>query len=269
MSELTDPIAEDTPVTTDQVEPAIDAPAVDSGTSEPTPEAALDAPFSLEDVDESYRSDVERYAKQLQGAYTRKTQSLADERAELKQLKTLQGELYSDDPEKRDAALSTLLDDLGYEIDGNEAPEGDYEEYVDPVDELKARIDRMETEKVTQQAEQQELDAVEAQVTFAEQSLTAYEQKTPLTETARLAIVTYAGSLPRQENGLPDMESAIALWESDRAEAVEGYLKTKRNAEPAPDLSGSTGTDQVNLSSRANRLQAAEAAAERAIAKHA
>lgn len=270
MSEIIEDANEAPVEVTEQADSLVDAPAVDSGTSEPSPEQALDAPFSLEDVDESYRSDVERYAKQLQGAYTRKTQALAEQRQEVESLAELRGELYSDDPEQRERALSRLLDDLGYEIGkDNEQTGEEYDEYVDPVDALTARLDAKEAEEANRQQEATEIQALQAQVGAAESALAAYEETNPLSETSRTAIVTFAGALPRLDDGLPDMASAIALWESDRAEAVEGYLKSKRDAEPAPDLSGSTGTNQVNLSDRAQRLQAAEAAAERAVARHA
>jgi chromosome segregation ATPase len=254
----------------DQVDAQPDAP--ETGTSEhATPEADLDAPFRLDDVDESYRSDVERYAKQLQGAYTRKTQELAEQRRELEDLQQLREKLYSEDTEQREQALQGLLDELGYELDkDDDTTDTLNDEYVDPVEELRQRLDAREQAEAQAAAEAKELAAVEAQVNAAQEALAAYEQDSgELSETAKTAIVTYAGSLPRTSDGLPDMESAIKLWESDRAEAVENYLNSKRNVEAAPDLNGSTGTEQVNLSDRATRLRMAEAAAERAAAQHA
>lgn len=256
--------------TADQVDAQPDAP--ETGTSDTTtPEQSLDAPFKLDDVDESYRSDVERYAKQLQGAYTRKTQELADQRRELEDLQQLREKLYSDDAEQREQALQGLLDELGYEIDqGNETTDETDTGYVDPVQELRQRLDEREQAEAQAAAEAQELAAVEAQVTAATEAIAAYEQTNgEISETAKTAIVTYAGALPRNDDGLPDMDSAIKLWEADRAEAVESYLNSKRNVEAAPDLNGSTGTEQVNLSDRATRLRMAEAAAERAAAQHA
>lgn len=262
---------EETPTPVEQETPALDAPAIDSGTSEPSPEQVLDAPFNLEDVDETYRSDVERYAKQLQGAYTRKTQTLADQKREVQALEELKGNLYSDDPERREEALGKLLGDLGYEFAGqdNEEVAVDDDIYVDPVDELRSRLDARDAADASAQADAQSAAEVQRQVAFAESALAKLEETETLSETAKTAIVTYAGSLPRTDDGLPNMEGAIKLWESDRAEAVEGYLRTKRDAEPAPDVSGQTGTTQINLSDRASRLKAAEAAAERAISSHA
>lgn len=276
--ERTHPLSEDiteaeapTPaLEADQVDAQPDAP--ETGTSEhATPEADLDAPFRLDDVDESYRSDVERYAKQLQGAYTRKTQELAEQRRELEDLQQLREKLYSEDTDQREQALQGLLDELGYELDkDDDTTDTLNDEYVDPVEELRQRLDAREQAEAQAAAEAKELAAVEAQVNAAQEALAAYEQDSgELSETAKTAIVTYAGSLPRTSDGLPDMESAIKLWESDRAEAVENYLNSKRNVEAAPDLNGSTGTEQVNLSDRATRLRMAEAAAERAAAQHA
>lgn len=256
--------------TADQVDAQPDAPET-TGTSDTTPEADLEAPFRLDDVDESYRADVERYAKQLQGAYTRKTQDLAEQRRELEELQQLREKLYSDDTEQREKALQGLLDELGYELDQDDATTDEPSDgYIDPVDELRQRLDAREEAEAAARAEAEQLAAVEAQVNAATAALTAYEQDNgELSETAKTAIVTYAGSLPRTNDGLPDMESAIKLWESDRAEAVETYLNSKRNVESAPDLNGSTGTEQVNLSDRATRMRMAEAAAERAAAQHA
>lgn len=255
----------------DQVDAQPDAPDT-SGTSETTTsETELDAPFRLDDVDESYRSDVERYAKQLQGAYTRKTQELADQRRELEGLQQLREKLYSEDTDQREQALQGLLDELGYELDkDDDTTDQPTDGYIDPVDELRQRLDAREQAEAEARAEAEQLAAIEAQVSAATAAITAYETDNgDLSETAKTAIVTYAGSLPRTDDGLPDMESAIKLWESDRAEAVENYLNSKRNVESAPDLNGSTGTEQVNLSDRATRLRMAEAAAERAAAHHA
>src|SRR5262245_17138397 len=101
-------------------DPAAAAAAIAGGTTQPpeapaTPPAttgtsdAFETPFNLNDVPEEVREYVDRYNKQLQGAYTRKTQELAEQRKALEPNNALLSRLQSDDETTRDAAVREAL----------------------------------------------------------------------------------------------------------------------------------------------------------------
>jgi hypothetical protein len=265
----------------DQLVDDAQAPAPSGGTSSEEPEGL--APFRLEDVPEEYREHVERYNKQTQGAFTRKTQELASQREQISDLIELRAALQSDDEARQDEAVASFLSSHGYEFEtpaGEQpaaTPSGEPEElgFVDEepasVRELRERLDARDRKE--QEAEQAEVQSeqLRAQVSHAEASITSLETRLErkLPDSSKSAIVAHAAALPRLEDGMPNMDAAIELWEADTAAAVQAYLQSK-DAPPAPDLSGSSGTPQQERpKTRAERLALADQVAERTYAAHA
>ena len=236
------------------------------GTSGSQEDQAFEAPFRLEDVDESYRADVERYVKQVQGAYTRKTQELAQQRDALKPYQTLQERLESDDEAIRDAAVEEVLKNAGWEntsTPAEEAAAAAADETTpaattsaDP--ELAARLEAIEQRD--QEREQQEylatftskvdtgLDAY-----YRELGLDKIEDQTQREAAQtreRQAVIAHLGTLQPLEGEMPDIEGAVSLRKADVA-AIEQATQAKyRASKDVPDTlaggtSGRSATDTL------------------------
>jgi hypothetical protein len=267
------------------------APAAVSadGTSGTQDEPTFLERFSLESIeDDNIREHVGRYVKQAQGDYTRKTQEVARIRSEAEQALGIINALR--DPETRLQALAQHFDlDLELVDDepaGQAGAQGADPGGLDPNDPVHAELLAMRQWREQREADeraQAEADqraSQEAQIlahvddaldTYAESLTSDGEETSPLAQATRQDIIALAAAAPRMANGLPDMESAIARYEAIRAGAVQEYLATLRkgNGEVVPDLTGSSGQAQFNLRDGAERLKAANAIAERALARHA
>lgn len=149
-----------------------DAPAPAEEQDQPTtPEApeTEDQPSGQEDsftesynpnaVSEEARPQLEAAYKQLQADYTRKTQEVAGTVQEAQELREFAEAMQ--DPATRDRILE---EQFGYQFE-DEAPE----EYLDPEDELRARLDQVEGSLTQQQQEYaQEQQSAQAMDEIAE-----------------------------------------------------------------------------------------------------
>jgi hypothetical protein len=269
-------------VTGDQ--PGTETAPVADGTSGTQDEPGVLESFRLEDIeDPDMRGHVERYVKQVQGDYTRKTQEVARARHEAQQAIALAEQLQN--PETRLQAL----DALGLEIvsDDDEitdgAPPADLEG-LDPSDPVHAELLAMRQWREQQEAtaQQREQAAAQAQqeaqvLAHVDDALDTYAEsigkaEDGLPDHTRRRIIAMAATAPRQPNGLPDMDVAVAEYEAIRAEAVQDHLAKLRGGDAptvTPDLSGSSGQPQFTLRDDKDRLAAMNAVAERALARHA
>lgn len=279
VSEEVQPIAEATPaapVSEDQ--PPVEGAPAESGTSG---EEILER-FKLEDVPEEYREDVGRYVKQAQGDYTRKTMELAEQRrtveAEAEQIKAIRetfDKLESEDT--RDEAVMELVQKYGYTF---EEAEAEAEEATDSGEVAEFRDPRVDQILAQQEADQQA--AADAQAAadgeafrerimdHVDDALDAYAETEGIQDgipaAQRRQIIAIAASLPRLEGDLPDMETAIAEFDAEKAAIIEGYLASKRGT--VPDVSGSTGAEKFDPRDSKQRLAAANRIAESALARH-
>lgn len=251
------------------------APA-ESGTSDPTPaEPAFETPFNINEVDEAYREHVERYNRQLQGAYTRKTQELAQQRSSLADTIALHEALANDDT--RDEAIRNLLSQHGWEVgdddpDPDPAPAHAADPAGDPAppsadDDVRARLAAIEADRQAEReaAEQRARDEYASAVADAvNEGIEAYrtaEKLEKVSEETRTAIVAIARSLQPLDGGMPDMESAIAIHQANLAADRQRYIASKDV--PTPELSGVAGKAAFNPRNDAERLAKANAVAAR------
>lgn len=110
-------------------------------------------------VPEEARPQLEAAYKQLQADYTRKTQEVAGTAQEAQELREFAEAMQ--DPATRDAILEQQF---GYQFD-----DGEPEEFLDPEDELRARLDQVEGSLTQQQQEYfQEQQTAEAMDQIAE-----------------------------------------------------------------------------------------------------
>lgn len=211
--------------------------APDTGTSQQD-----DAPFNINDIaDENVRAEVERYNRQIQADYTRKTQSLADERRYVEQTRQ-EAEAWralQSDPAMQAQVLQQLAEQQGYAL-----PDPEEEDvYADPTEQLAARLDAIEQ----QMANQTQAATQDAQVQhIAGRAETDIAQLGQFTEAEVAAIVNTAASMPARDDGYLDVEGANQALEAAFTARQERYKQTKR-AQAAP-RAGVAGQKQVDLS---------------------
>lgn len=267
------------PATTEQA-PAEGAPA-ESGTS--GQDEILER-FKLEDVPEEYREHVERYVKQAQGDYTRKTTALAEQRRSVEAEAAKVAEYREtfeqlENEETRDEAITKLVEKYGYtfeeaeaeaEAATEEAGTGEVAELRDPrVDELLAQQEADRQAQAEQQAAEEAEAHRERIMDHVDDALDTYAESEGLEDVPaaqRRQIIAIAAALPRLDGDLPDMETAIAEFEAEKAAIIEGYLASKRGT--VPDVSGSTGAETFDPRDTKQRLAAANRIAEAALARH-
>jgi hypothetical protein len=256
--------------------------APDTGTSaagQPDPstpaaaDQAFDAPFNLADVPEGVREHVERYNKQLQGAFSQKTAGLAEKLREIEGV-TPQIELLrraqGEDPNDRIAALNELLDPFGIEIPDDEDETlldagAEPTSTLDP--ELKQTLDYLLEREKAREAQ----DATNGQEAFRQSVATTvetalgefateagFESADKLPDHVRAGILDRAIALPKLPNGLPDMAAAVTAYNAHEAAIVSAYVQKKGLTPPTPDLSGEAGRAQIDLSDPKQRLARAE-----------
>ncbi len=222
------------------------------------PAEELGAGFKLADVDEAYRPDVERYVKQAQGAFTRKTQELASQRAEAREALEFQARLA--DEGTREEALRELLNryDLELEFEEPAAPEPDpaVNGGAETQSELEQRVAAFE-----QREHQREVDGYARAVqTRLAADLGQWAEARGLAEAPEHVVnqvLSNLQSIAPLDDGMPDTQAALELYEAEEARIIDHYLKSKRQA-PRMDTSGtSQTTSHVDLSDRAARLKKA------------
>lgn len=221
------------PTEEDQPEAAV-TEAPETGTSQ---EAAFEAPFNINDIeDDTVRGEVERYVKQTQGAFTKKTQGLASQRAEYEQAKA-DAEVWralQADPALRQQLLNTLAAEAGYQL-----PEDD----TDPVDQLSARQDALEAQLAARAQQDQQQERIAQIGAQADQELGALGD---LTDEERELIIGQAASMPARADGFLDIESAHNAVQAAIGAAQKRYRASKKA--PHVSRSGVAGQKKVDLS---------------------
>jgi hypothetical protein len=249
-----------------QGEPAATEPGTTpapSSTTTPPPSGTSDAPqfeapFNINDVPAEYREHVERYTKQVHGAFTRKTMELAQQRQAAEQAVAFYDRFHADDEAARDAAVTEYLKangwDLGEEEETSPAETTDAPPAHDP--ELLARIERAEQ----QLQARDEADQRAAHEAYLEDfqgryesgvdqwaKANGYESGDKLPDYLKTQIAGYVRGVPAVnaqgqpvtgefEARYPNMDAALALLDADRA----AYLASKDV--PTPNTKAVTAT---------------------------
>lgn len=217
----------DAPLETED-QPTIDE-APDTGTSH-----EFEAPFDINSIeDEAVRGELDRRLKEMQGAFTKKTQSLAEERKQFQQAQQYIESLQTD-PATRKQLLAELAADQGYELPDDEE--------ADPYDRIQARLDAAEAREQARDKREQEtvfVQTLEAQVEkdFAELG--------DLTEKQQKLIVDAAVSRGLTDEGFLDVKGVY----QDFLEAAQAPNKAYRKSKQAPHVAraGVAGQAKVDL----------------------
>lgn len=255
--ETQDKPEQDTPDTGEQ---DTEAPSEETsaGTAEPSEDTFTT--FRLEDVPEEQREYVEKAYKQLQGDYTRKTQSLAEERRQAEQAQALVTALQSED--HRQAALNyiaelsggeqELLKALGYETDDPTAVEEAIEDLeltpeqkqLKELQDFRARMEAKEEQDrlAREQAEQEaQLDRIDGYVTSQIQALT--EEHGEISPEEEQLIVGHAlANLPPDQDGMPQIRQAFDAFAKATQARDQRWAKSKETTHVA---SGGKAATQV------------------------
>jgi hypothetical protein len=246
-----------------------DAPAPAEEQDQPTtPEApeAEDQPSGNEDsftesynpntVPEEARPQLEAAYKQLQADYTRKTQEVAGTAQEATELREFAEAMQ--DPATRDAILEQQF---GYQFED----EGAGEEYLDPEEELAARVEQLEGH-LTQQQQAQLVDQQENEITeYVAEEIEGLEKsqgKDFEFSPEELAFIsTYAHTHPAQ-NGAPDVRGANDALNKILDQRKQGWIDSKKSGRRISQ--GTAATKTVEPQDRGERMEMALEAMEEA-----
>ena len=208
-------------------------------------------------VPEEARPALEAAYKQLQADYTRKRQEESGTVQEAQELREFAEAMQ--DPATRDRILEQ---EFGYQFEDN----GEWEdEYVDPEEELKARIDQLEGHLTQQQ--QAELAAAQEEETteFVAEEIEALEKSQgdgfEFSPKELAFISTYAHTHP-QPNGAPDVKGAGAALTEMLDQRKQQWVESKKS--PRRISQGSPASKTVEPKDRGERMEMALEAMEEA-----
>lgn len=261
----------DQPETTEPDAPeTTDEESADGTSDEEAPEESED---SFTDVDlESLPEEVQNRYRQMQADYTRKTQELAEQRAELETQTAFVADLVAGEPteeqvELQEAVFKALAERLGYDVEGDEDEGEDAEgadgtdgdeapEFRDPrVDELLAEREA-ERQRQAQQEQEALIDATEEKIEDGLKELAKADGFDLSDEELDLLFdkVLALPPLEGEEGPEPDVKGAYEHLKKVLAVNQQRWIDSKRNAATAPE-GGSPAGEPVDLMDPLQRQQ--------------
>lgn len=248
-------MADDTaPAEQDQPIDAPEAPETDQPTG--GEEESFTDSYNPSELPENVRPHVEAAYKQLQGAYTQKTQSLAAERREAEQAQRLIESLQ--DPQIAPAALAQLgyderklLELYGYQV-GDDEPDDDFdEEFRDP------RVDALLADRQAETRQGEVTRYVESEI-----EALAKKRGSEISDDEQAALDFIGQGLSGKD--VPDVQAADKFLEGVVKARVKEILKPKTPTRRPG--SGAPGSRTVDLSKETpeERLERLEHVADQA-----
>ncbi|HET7455389.1 MAG TPA: hypothetical protein VFJ76_07710 [Solirubrobacterales bacterium] len=245
----------------EQEQPTTEPEAPETDQPEGEEESFTDS-YNPNDVPEEARPQLEAAYKQLQSAYTQKTQGLAEERREAEQARAVVDALQNPNPQIRAATLARLgIDErTALEMFGYQPPEEGDDDFDDLAEVRDPRVDKLLQEREAEQASAQLEDdfagAVEGIEKAEKRELSAKEHNT------LWRIVQ--GDLAA--HGTANVEQIWAEVKDQYSEREKALLDPKRTT-PRPPGNGSSASRTVDLSKetseeRKERMADAVAAAQ-------
>lgn len=229
-----------------------EAPETDQSTDGQESFTDFDPTTIPEDADREWLT--KRYGE-LQSGWTQKTQGIAQERQEAAELREFAEAMQ--DPATRDAILEQQF---GYQFED----EGE-EEFLDPEDELRNRVEQLEGHLTQQQqadlASQQENEITEY-VAEEIEGLEKSQGKDFEFSPEELAFIsTYAHTHPAQ-NGAPDVRGANDALNKILDQRKQGWIDSKKSGRRISQ--GTAATKTVEPKDRGERMELALEAMEEA-----
>jgi oligoendopeptidase F len=227
----------------EQDQPVVpEAPETDQPTG--TDEESFTDSYNPNEVPEELRPQLEAAYKQLQSAYTSKTQSLAQERQEAEQAREVLAALA--DPNRQAEVLQYFGISLADDDEENLFPE-------EP--DANQRLDQLEQMLAAQQEQQQAIQASEQELGYIAAEIEGLEKSHGREFSAEehqfLADIARANAAP---NGAPDVQKAGELLSAlykQQEKAVLEARKAPRRMSP-----GSPGSKAPDLSNKEERRAA-------------
>lgn len=230
-----------------------DAPETASATAE-KPE------FFDEKFDPASLSDELRPAyKQMRDAFSQKTQTLAQERQELREAKELRDALQ--DPEQ----APDVLRRFGYDVE--DPDQDDYDEYdSDELEQLKAQVAELRQAREAESTQAEQAQRQQAEVAYINQGLTDLQQRTGRDDFSEeeFNALGHLSTTLRDENGFPDVQAAYELlYTQVLPKERDRWVKSKSSPQApsgragvqVPDLDNPQGRDDY-MAQRLAQLEA-------------
>lgn len=240
----------------DDVAPAeqdqpIDAPEAPE-TDQPTGgEESFTDSYNPAELPDEARGAYEEAYKRLQGAYTQKTQSLAEERREAEQSRQMMAALQN--PQTRAA----VLQQFGIEMVDDE------DELPDEEPDLYDRLERVEGQLTQREQAEQQARQQEAVTDFVAEQIESLEKSEDREFDAKehQLLDAYAKAFPTPE-GYPNVKGAYELLTGIVSERQKAWVESKKAPRrPANGTPASQAADLSNPETRRQRMaEAAEAA---------
>lgn len=198
-----------------------DAP--DTGQATEAQESFTDFDPAKDIPEDAGKDWFEQKYNELRSGFTQKTQGLAQERQEAQEYRDFITAIQND-PAARDAWLQQ---EFGYEFD-----DGEPEEYLDPEEELAARVEQLEGHLTQQQqselASQQENEVTEYVAEEIEGLEKAQGKDFEFSPEELAFISTYAHTHP-QPNGVPDVKGANDALSNILDKRQEQWIASKKS----------------------------------------
>lgn len=243
-----------------------EAPTEDQPIEEVAPEATeavedgIEIPFNINDVPEDYRSHVEAYVKQTQGAFTKKTQGLAEQRKQYEAAQADAAFLQSlrSDPEVQQAVLRELAEAHGYDMDDVEDEFEDDQDGATEGANHDPRLDELLAERDAEKQSAEWESFVSGVESHCETELAALasEEGRDLSDSEKDMIVSYALSLPMDGQNRPPVKEAFAALRKLEAEWQTRWIESKRSPQVNSGTQGSEQFDALDKQSRLDRMAA-------------
>lgn len=239
------PAEQDQPITSE-------APETDQPTGG---EESFTDSYNPNDVPEEARPALEAAYKQLQSAYTSKTQTLAQERQEAEQAQQIIDALAN--PQSQ----ADVLKHFGINLVDDSEDEELFAGEPDP----NQRIDQLEQQLAGQQQEQQAIQASEQELVYIASEIEALEkdQDEEFSAEEQQFLADIARANPAQ-NGAPDVKKAAQLLSGLYDQRQKAWIESKKAPRrPANGTPASKAADLTNPEER-RRVMAEAADAARA-----
>jgi hypothetical protein len=236
----------------------IDAPEAPE-TDQPTggDEESFTDSYNPDELPEEARGAYEEAYKRLQGAYTQKTQTLAEERREAETATQIINALRNPNPQLRAATLAHLgIDErAALEMYGYQAEEQEPDEFTDPEDRIARLEQTLAQRQQAEQAQQQEAAVTD----YIAEQIEALEGKVDreFEKEEQQFLDAYARQFAR--NGVPDVEGAYKLLDNIGKSREKAVLDPKRNVPRVPG-NGKSASRTVDLSKESNEERKARMA---------
>lgn len=254
--------ATETPTPTqgeDQSQPS-QAPSQETSATQTAEPEYFSENFDPSTLDESLQPAY----KQMQGAWTKKTQELAEQRKQHESQVALASALQSDDPSERQHAVKWLNENglltdellseaLGYQFEQDEETEQSDEETggLDP--QLEQRLSFLEAQE---QQRLQELQAAELDQRFQTESAgIEKELGIELSEEDWTPIVEHALAVATATNQEPDLKAAFDRFHGFHTAAQKSWASSKETTHTAAGGAAATEVPDLANMSRAERHQ--------------